>query len=70
MGHHGLPDGQTLQRSPVLVRAAAGLRVQAGAGDNNNNFNCEAGAREACDMVRRLDFEPSQVAFDAAFQDA
>ena len=27
----------------------------------------ERGAREACEFVRRLDFEPSRVAFDAAF---
>jgi sugar phosphate isomerase/epimerase len=27
----------------------------------------ERGAREACEYVRRLDFEPSRVAFDAAF---
>ena len=25
------------------------------------------GAKEACEFVRRIDFEPSQVAFDAAF---
>jgi sugar phosphate isomerase/epimerase len=28
----------------------------------------EAGARESCAFVRRLDFEPSAVAFDAAFE--
>lgn len=28
----------------------------------------EAGAREACEFVKRLDFAPSQAAFDAAFQ--
>jgi hypothetical protein len=28
----------------------------------------ERGAREACEFVRRLDFEPSRVAFDAAFE--
>jgi len=27
----------------------------------------DQGAREACDFVRRIDFQPSQVAFDAAF---
>jgi sugar phosphate isomerase/epimerase len=27
----------------------------------------ERGAREACEYVRRLDFEPSRVAFDSAF---
>jgi hypothetical protein len=27
----------------------------------------ERGAREACEYVRKLDFEPSRVAFDAAF---
>lgn len=30
----------------------------------------EAGAREACQFVRSLDFTPSQAAFDAAFSDA
>jgi len=30
----------------------------------------ERGAREACEFVRRLDFEPSRVAFDAAFDKA
>jgi len=29
----------------------------------------EHGAREACEMVKQLDFEPSNVAFDAAFSD-
>ena len=29
----------------------------------------EAGAREACEFVRRVDFAPSNVAFDAAFAD-
>ena len=29
----------------------------------------EQGAREACDFVKKLDFEPSNVAFDAAFAD-
>jgi hypothetical protein len=28
----------------------------------------EHGAREACQFVRHLDFEPSRVAFDAAFE--
>ena len=27
------------------------------------------GAREACEMVKKLDFTPSEVAFDAAFAD-
>jgi len=29
----------------------------------------EHGAREACDFVKKLDFEPSRLAFDAAFAD-
>ncbi len=29
----------------------------------------EAGAREACQFVKNVDFEPSQRAFDAAFGD-
>jgi sugar phosphate isomerase/epimerase len=32
-------------------------------------MNREAGAREACENVKRWDFEPSNVAFDAAFSD-
>ena len=28
----------------------------------------EAGAKEACEFVKKLDFEPSRVAFDAAFE--
>ncbi len=32
-------------------------------------MNREAGAREACENVRRWDFEPSNIAFDAAFSD-
>ncbi|MCL4195333.1 MAG: sugar phosphate isomerase/epimerase, partial [Thermoguttaceae bacterium] len=28
------------------------------------------GAKEACEFVRKLDFEPSRVAFDAAFEKA
>jgi hypothetical protein len=28
----------------------------------------EAGAREACEFVKNLDFTPSSVAFDAAFE--
>jgi hypothetical protein len=32
-------------------------------------MNREHGAREACDFVRRTDFAPSNVAFDAAFAD-
>ena len=27
----------------------------------------EHGAREACDFVKQVDFKPSEVAFDAAF---
>ena len=30
----------------------------------------EAGAREASEFVRKLDFAPSRVAFDAAFADS
>jgi hypothetical protein len=29
----------------------------------------EHGAAEACEFVRKVDFAPSQVAFDAAFSD-
>jgi sugar phosphate isomerase/epimerase len=31
-------------------------------------MNREHGAAEACDFVNTIDFEPSQVAFDAAFE--
>ena len=33
----------------------------------DNGMDREHGAREACDYVRKLDFQPSRVAFDAAF---
>ncbi|WP_231936187.1 hypothetical protein [Bythopirellula polymerisocia] len=32
-------------------------------------INREHGAREACEFVKRLDFAPSNVAFDAAIAD-
>ena len=35
----------------------------------DSGMNREHGAREACDFVRDLDFEPSQIAFDDAFSD-
>jgi len=34
----------------------------------DSGMDREAGAREACEFVRRLDFTPSKVDFDAAFQ--
>jgi sugar phosphate isomerase/epimerase len=34
----------------------------------DSGMDREQGAREACDFVKRLDFAPSQVAFDAAFE--
>lgn len=34
----------------------------------DSGMDREAGAREACEFVKRLDFAPSQVAFDAAFE--
>ena len=30
----------------------------------------EQGAQEACEFVKKIDFEPSRVAFDAAFEKA
>jgi hypothetical protein len=30
----------------------------------------EHGAREACEFVKKLDFEPGSVAFDAAFAES
>jgi sugar phosphate isomerase/epimerase len=34
----------------------------------DNGMDREYGAREACNFVRRMDFPPSNIAFDAAFQ--
>ncbi|HSV76093.1 MAG TPA: sugar phosphate isomerase/epimerase [Bacteroidales bacterium] len=34
----------------------------------DSGMDREAGAREACEFVRKIDFEPSKVAFDAAMQ--
>ncbi len=36
----------------------------------DSGMDREAGAQEAAEFVRRLDFQPSQVAFDAAFQES
>jgi hypothetical protein len=33
----------------------------------DGGMNREHGARESCEFVKRLDFAPSNVAFDAAF---
>lgn len=35
----------------------------------DSGMDREHGAREACEFVRKLDFEPSRLAFDAAFAD-
>ena len=35
----------------------------------DSGMDREQGAREACEMLQKLDFEPSNVAFDAAFGD-
>jgi sugar phosphate isomerase/epimerase len=35
----------------------------------DSGMDREHGAEEACNYVRMVDFEPSQVAFDAAFDD-
>jgi hypothetical protein len=34
----------------------------------DSGMDREHGAREACAFVQRLDFTPSRVAFDAAFE--
>ena len=34
----------------------------------DSGMDRQAGAREACEFVKKLDFEPSRVAFDAAFE--
>jgi sugar phosphate isomerase/epimerase len=36
----------------------------------DSGMDREHGAREACDFVRKLDFQPSSVAFDAAFAES
>lgn len=36
----------------------------------DSGMNREHGAREACEFVRKLDFEPSRLAFDAAFAES
>lgn len=36
----------------------------------DSGMDREAGAREACEFVKRLDFTPSKLAFDAAFQES
>ncbi|MFH1265478.1 MAG: sugar phosphate isomerase/epimerase family protein, partial [Planctomycetota bacterium] len=36
----------------------------------DSGMDRDHGAKEACEFVRRIDFEPSQVAFDAAFDKA
>jgi sugar phosphate isomerase/epimerase len=36
----------------------------------DSGMDREHGAREACEFVRKLDFEPSRVAFDAAFAES
>ena len=36
----------------------------------DSGMDREAGAKEACEFVKKLDFEPSRVAFDAAFDKA
>ena len=33
-------------------------------------MNRDHGAREACEFVKKLDFTPSNVAFDSAFADS
>jgi hypothetical protein len=33
----------------------------------DSGMDRDHGAKEACEFVKRIDFEPSRVAFDAAF---
>jgi hypothetical protein len=35
----------------------------------DSGMDREHGAKEACEFVRKIDFQPSQVAFDAAFDE-
>ena len=52
-----------------IIRAlnAAGYQGPLSVEWEDSGMDRDHGAREACEFVRKLDFEPSQVAFDAAF---
>ena len=66
-------DFRSLGRGEIdfeeIVRAlnALGYRGPLSVEWEDSGMNREQGAREACDFLRDLDFEPSGVAFDAAF---
>ena len=66
-------DFRSLGRGGVnfeeIIRAlnAAGYTGPLSVEWEDSGMDREHGAREACEFVKRVDFEPSQVAFDAAF---
>jgi len=66
-------DFRSLGRGGVnfeeIIRAlnAAGYTGPLSVEWEDSGMDREHGAREACEFVKRIDFEPSQVAFDAAF---
>jgi len=67
-------DFRTLGRGSVdfeaIIRALndAGYDGPLSVEWEDSGMEREHGAREACQFVRKLDFEPSRVAFDAAFE--
>jgi len=52
-----------------IIRAlnAAGYTGPLSVEWEDSGMDRDHGAKEACEFVRKIDFEPSQVAFDAAF---
>ena len=62
LGHGSVKFGE-------IIRAlnAAGYEGPLSVEWEDSGMDREHGAREACEFVRRVDFAPSQVAFDAAF---
>jgi sugar phosphate isomerase/epimerase len=62
LGHGGVKFGE-------IIRAlnAAGYDGPLSVEWEDSGMDRDHGAKEACDFVRKVDFEPSAVAFDAAF---
>jgi sugar phosphate isomerase/epimerase len=66
-------DFRSLGRGGVnfeeIIRAlnAAGYKGPLSVEWEDSGMDRDHGAKEACEFVRKVDFEPSQVAFDAAF---
>ncbi len=57
-------DFESIIRALNRVEYAGPLSVEW----EDSGMNREHGARESCEFVKRIDFEPSGVAFDAAFE--